>query len=101
MLGDLQTRLWDIEHLALFNARHHRRRQRAMTGAAAPRFVLFDEVRRQRLAKGIALVADLAAASLCRFAAQATRHRRLLLQPVAGRRFTAVAAVLGQLSAEL
>jgi hypothetical protein len=60
----------------------------------------FNNVGCRRLAQGVAPVASLAAAFLPRLATQAA-WCRLLLQPIARRRFAAIVAILGQLTTQI
>ena len=94
MLGDLQARRGQVEHLTPLHPLRHPRRQGAVTRAAMRRLMPFDKIGCRRLAQGVAPVANLAAAFLVGLATQAARC--WLLQAITRRGLAAIVAVLGQ-----
>jgi len=101
MFGDVQSRLGQIEHLPLLNARDHRRRQSREAMATRFRLVPLDDMRLCDLLQRAAGMSRLSAARLARLAARAAGDARRLLQAVARWRLAAVRAVLVQLTPKL
>src|SRR5271166_3433053 len=101
MFGDVQSRLGQIEHPPLLNARDHRRRQSREAMATRFRLVPLDDIRLCDLLQRAAGMSRLSAARLARLAARAAGDPRRLLQAVARRRLAAVRAVLVQLTPKL
>src|SRR5208283_3952740 len=101
MFGDQERALGKIEHLALLDLRGRLRIEWRTAMAAGARFVPNHAIGIGDLPQRAALMARLAAARLARAAAKTAGHARLLLQPVARRRFGAVRAVLPQLPAKV
>ena len=96
VFGHLDHALGKVEHLSVFRADHRTRVKPGATMAADGCGVLDNPVGVGGLAKRIAPVALLPAAQFARAPAQAAKNARLLLQPVARRRFRAVGAVQPQ-----
>ena len=101
MFGDVQSRLGQIEHLPLLNARDHRRRQSREAMAARFRLVPLDDIGLRRLLQRAAGMSRLSAARLARLAARAAGDPRRLLYAVARRRLAAIRTVLVQLTPKL
>jgi hypothetical protein len=104
MLGDDQRlRLGQIEHLARAAPRGHRRRQRQTTGPTGLGVVIDGDVRSGDLAQGLTFVALLPAGRFAGRLAQTAgaRFPLRLVQPVAGRRLTAVGTVQPQPTLQL
>ena len=99
MLSDLQTRHRHVKNLTALHPLRHLRRQDAPTGTAMRRLMPFHEVRCWRLTQSVASVANLATTFLTGLTTQATRCR--LFKPITRRRFTAISAVLGQLTPQI
>src|SRR5208337_2544547 len=98
---DLQSRLRQIEHLPLLNARDHRCRQPGEAMATHLRLVPLDDIGLRCLLQRAPGMSRLPAAPLARLAAQAAGDARRLFQAVARRRLAAVQAVLVQLAPEV
>ena len=101
MFAHPQRALDEVEHLPLLHPCGHRRIERRAAMAARPSLMPHDGIGVGDLPERIALVAPLAAARLARGIAQAARHARLLLQPVARRRLRTGRTVLAQLPAQV
>ena len=96
MFRDQQRTLGKIEHLAFLDPNRRHRIQRRTAMAARAGLVPNHGVGIGDLTQRAALMALLAPARLARAAAQAARHPRLLLQPVARWRFRTLRTVQTQ-----
>ena len=101
MFGHVKQALGQIEHLPFLLADHAARIERRAAMPASRRSVFDDGVGFGDLSQGVALVSLLSPARLARARAQTAQNARLLLQPVARRRFRTVGAVQFETSTKL